>query len=66
MDSEDNPRDIPIPPSRVWGKLSPEQAANVLQQLVRAANEIYLNQQVSPPHDSGSQAVADEDEHQVI
>jgi hypothetical protein len=66
MDSEDNSRDIPIPPSRVWEKLSPEQAANVLQQLVRAANEIYLNQQVAPPDESGSYAVADDDERQVI
>lgn len=66
MGSEDNSRDVPIPPSRVWEKLSPEQAADVLLQLVRAANEIYLNQQVSPPHDSGSYAVADDDERQVL
>lgn len=66
MASEEDSRDVPIPPSRVWEKISPEQAADVLLQLVRAANEIYHKQQVSPPHDSGSYAVADDDEHQML
>lgn len=65
MDPEDNPKDIPIPPSLVWEKLSPEQAANVLQQLVKAANEIYLDQEVPPPYDSGSYTTADDDERHM-
>lgn len=54
MDDHDASQDISIPPSRVWEHLTPEQATNVLQQLVRAANEIYLGQLESPARDSDS------------
>ena len=50
MKSEDHSKDIPIPPARVWEHINQEHAANVLLQLVKVANEIYLNQQSFSPH----------------
>jgi hypothetical protein len=54
MDDQNSSKDITILPSHVWEYLTPEQATNVLQELVRAANEIYLAQLDSPSCDSDS------------